>query len=83
MERNKMSKHTRVKPDQPRYASFLVRVRQEPEGTGSHASPWRGSVENIQSGQKKHFTDPEELLHFIRQMSQELGISWNEREYIA
>lgn len=77
-----MSKHARVKPDQPRYASFLVRVRQEPEGTGNRNSQWRGSVENIQNGQKGHFTDMEALIRFIQEVSEEQGISL-EKEYIA
>jgi len=66
-----------------RYASFLIRIWQESGGTGSQNPRWRGSVESIQKGQKEHFTDMEALIRFIRKVSQELGISWDERKCIA
>lgn len=64
------------------YASFLVRVRQEPGEMESRRSQWRGSVESIQNGQKEHFTDMEALIRFIQKVSQEQGVSL-EKKYIA
>jgi hypothetical protein len=77
-----MPEDTLTEPKPGGYASFLVRVRQEPGEMGSRRSQWRGSVESIQNGQKEHFTDMESLIRFIREVSREQGISL-EKEYIA
>jgi len=52
-----------------RYASFLVRVWQEP-GDEDHAAGWRGSVEHVQTGEKRFFNSMESLLAYLRAMAE-------------
>jgi len=68
---------------QRRYVSFFIRIWEEPREMKDEKSEWRGSVENIQTGQKSYFNGLENLIGFIREQCNGLGISWNKRKYIA
>lgn len=52
-----------------RYASFLVRMWQEP-GDEDHAAGWRGSVEHVQTGEKRFFNNLESLLAYLRAVAE-------------
>lgn len=55
-----------------RYASFLVRLWQEPDGDDYDAG-WRGSVEHVQSGEKRLFGDVEALMAYLRAVAESEG----------
>jgi hypothetical protein len=44
-----------------RSASFIVRLRVEPEG----AAGWRGEVQHVESGERAAFRDEAKLLGFL------------------
>ncbi len=54
---------------QLRYASFLVRLWQEP-GEEEHGAGWRGSVEHVQTGEKRFFSDLESLMAYLRSVTE-------------
>ena len=43
-----------------RYSAFLFRWQDE--GNQTH---WRSTVENVYTGEKFHFADKQEMLHFL------------------
>lgn len=53
------------------YLSFLVRLWHEaaPEDSGPGAE-WQGEIEHIQSGQRWQFSNLDELLSFLRRMTE-------------
>lgn len=69
--------------ERQKYVSFLIRIWQEPREIEGEGSEWRGSVENIQTGQKGYFKDLETLVGFTREQLNHLGISRGQRRYIA
>jgi hypothetical protein len=68
---------------QRRYVSFFIRIWEEPREMEDENPEWRGSVENIQTGQRKYFNGMENLVGFIREQCNGFGIPWNRRKYIA
>jgi hypothetical protein len=52
-----------------RYVSFLVRLWQEP-GDEEHGTGWRGSVEHVQTGEKRYFSDMESLMAYLRTVAE-------------
>ena len=60
--------------ERDRYASFLVRLWRsaEPKPRASYAG-WHGEIEHIQSGQRRQFTNLEDLLGYIGQQPSEHG----------
>jgi hypothetical protein len=68
---------------QRRYVSFFIRIWEEPREMEDENPEWRGSVENVQTGQKNYFKGMENLVSFIREQCNGFGISWNKRKYIA
>lgn len=50
--------------------SFVVRIWSETAGEQTDASMWRGTVEEVLSGESLHFQDFDGLLDFIRQSIQ-------------
>lgn len=63
------------------YASFFVRLWQEPN-EGSNGKPvWRGSIEHVQSGRKRHFVDLKIPVAFIEEVMNEGARTKN--RYIA
>ena len=43
-----------------RYSAFLCRWQEEGDQTR-----WRSTVENVYTGEKRHFSDKKEMLHFL------------------
>ncbi|MFQ6059101.1 MAG: hypothetical protein ACE5MB_09530 [Anaerolineae bacterium] len=67
-----------------KYASFLVRIWQEPREIAGHIPQWRGSIEHIQGEQKRYFKDTEALAEFIQEVLDELqGEAQGGRRYLA
>jgi hypothetical protein len=55
------------------YASYLVRIWQEPERADApEATGWAAEVESIQSGDSWHFADVSSLITFIERASRAL-----------
>lgn len=50
--------------------SFVVRIWSETANEHDEASAWRGTVEEVLSGESLHFQDFDGLLDFIRQSIQ-------------
>jgi hypothetical protein len=66
-----------------KYASFFVRIWQEPRDREGARPEWRGSIEHVQSGQKRYFKDVEALVNFIESAIGEWDNSRSQRRYIA
>jgi hypothetical protein len=63
------------------YVSFFIRLWQEPrEGTGSPV--WRGSIEHVQSGHRRHFLEAQVPLTFINQVVDETGPDEEPQTYL-
>ncbi|MSP12390.1 MAG: hypothetical protein EXR62_05470 [Chloroflexi bacterium] len=69
--------------DQEQYASFFVRVWQEPREREEEQAELRGAIEHVQSGQKRYFKDSETLTTFINEVLQKWNVTGTERRYIA
>jgi hypothetical protein len=63
-------------PNLPTYYSFLLRLWWAKADTGY---AWRASVEQVGSGILKGFANPEELMIFLRQLTDETQ-EMNEKE---
>jgi hypothetical protein len=68
---------------QRKYVSFFIRIWEEPREMEDENPEWRGSVENVQTGQKNYFKGMENLVGFIREQCNGFGVSWNKKRYIA
>jgi hypothetical protein len=64
------------------YASFFIRLWQEPREGEDRRPVWRGSIEHVQSGRKCHFRDMEIPLTFIEEVVRASKVP-TKREYIA
>jgi hypothetical protein len=65
-------------PAPPTYASFLVRLWREgnPE-RGTPAAAWQGEALHIQTSQRRAFSNLEELLGFLNQVTEEAeALNW-------
>lgn len=49
-------------PQQPAYLSYLLRLWRAPGGVDQ---PWRGSLQDTLTGERKGFADPEALFAFL------------------
>ena len=68
---------------QPKYVSFFIRIWEEPREMEDENPEWRGSVENVQTGQKNYFKGMDNLVGLIHEQCNGFGISWSKRRYIA
>lgn len=68
---------------QEKYASFLVRIWEEPRERRNEVPEWRGSVEHVQTGQKRYFIDADTLVHFIGEVVGDWNGTRSRRRYIA
>lgn len=57
------------------YASFLIRLwREESAERCEPASDWHSEIEHIQTGERWTFDTWEELLEFLRQEAEDVGM---------
>ncbi len=63
------------------YASFFIRLWQEPR-EGADPPVWRGSIEHVQSGHRRHFLENEVPLPFIAEIMDETSADEEPRAYI-
>jgi hypothetical protein len=67
-----------------KYASFFIRLWQEPRERGGEPPEWRGSIEHVQSRKKRYFRDVETVVLFIEEMTDNhLHRPSRQRRYIA
>ncbi|HID87571.1 MAG TPA: hypothetical protein EYP55_09385 [Anaerolineae bacterium] len=66
-----------------KYASFFIRLWQEPRERGGEPPEWRGSIEHVQSRKKRYFKDVETVIAFIQEMTNNLRAPSGRRRYIA
>jgi hypothetical protein len=66
-----------------KYASFFIRLWQEPREIGGEPPEWRGSIEHVQSRKKRYFKDVETVILFIEEMTNNLHRPSRQRRYIA
>lgn len=63
--------------------SFVVHVWQEPREIEGERPALRGSIENLQTQDKRYFTDLETLAALIREVAEAISTSDNGRRPIA
>lgn len=56
---------------QRRYASFLVRIWQEPREKEGQPPQWRGSIEHVQGEEKFYFKDQQAMVELIQEIINE------------
>lgn len=66
-----------------KYASFFIRLWQEPRERGGEPPEWRGSIEHVQSRKKQYFRDVESVIAFIQETTNNQHRSSGRRRYIA
>lgn len=55
--------------------SFVVRVWKEEAATPGHMAKWRGSIDNVLTGERCYIRDLDSISEVIRS---ELGIIWQD-----
>ncbi len=54
-------------------SAFIVRVWLEHREVEGAPATWRGSVEHVESGRIRYFTELDELVQFVRSFLDEMG----------
>ena len=55
-----------------KFASFFIRVWQEPREEKDAPPVWRGSIEHVQTGHKRYFKDVDIPISFVRDLLDEI-----------
>lgn len=55
-------------------ASFIVRIWKERESTATEEFAWRGSIEQVQTGEKKYFHDLRYIQTFMKPFMEDIGV---------